>query len=145
MRVAGRIKHMAKNLYRNTGTLTVCMAALGLLLTACGASAGGAGENGWEASDTGKAPGGDGIGPIFRSSPSAPDTIPTSVGPPEQPMSPPRANAVSQWASTFAEKGLGISKTAGDLAGPMAFAILMGSARLFYGKYGDRIHLERFM
>jgi MFS family permease len=27
----------------------------------------------------------------------------------------------------------------------MAFAILMGSARLFYGKYGDRIHLERFM
>ncbi len=60
--MAGRIKHMAKNLYRNTGTLTVCMAALGLLLTACGASAGGAGENGWEASDTGKAPGGDGIG-----------------------------------------------------------------------------------
>lgn len=29
--------------------------------------------------------------------------------------------AVSQWASAFAEKGLGISKTAGDLAGPMAF------------------------
>lgn len=53
--------------------------------------------------------------------------------------------AVSQWASTFAEKGLGISKTAGDLAGPMAFAVLMGSSRLFYGKYGDRIHLERFM
>lgn len=53
--------------------------------------------------------------------------------------------AVSQWASTFAEKGLGISKTAGDLAGPMAFAILMGASRLFYGKYGHRIHLERFM
>lgn len=53
--------------------------------------------------------------------------------------------AVSQWASTFAEKGLGISKTAGDLAGPMAFAILMGSSRLFYGKYGDRIDLDRFM
>ena len=53
--------------------------------------------------------------------------------------------AVSQWASTFAEKGLGISKTAGDLAGPLAFAILMGLSRLFYGKYGDRINLERFM
>ncbi len=53
--------------------------------------------------------------------------------------------AVSQWASTFAEKGLGISKTAGDLAGPMAFAVLMGASRFFYGKYGDRIHLERFM
>ena len=34
--------------------------------------------------------------------------------------------AVSQWASAFAEKGLGISKTAGDLAGPMTFALLMG-------------------
>lgn len=53
--------------------------------------------------------------------------------------------AVSQWASTFAEKGLGISKTAGDLAGPMAFAVLMGASRLFYGRYGDRIHLDRFM
>ena len=27
----------------------------------------------------------------------------------------------------------------------MAFAVLMGTSRLFYGKYGDRIHLERFM
>ena len=53
--------------------------------------------------------------------------------------------AVSQWASAFAEKGLGISKATGDLAGPMAFAILMGTSRLFYGKYGDRIHLDHFM
>ena len=53
--------------------------------------------------------------------------------------------AVSQWASTFAEKGLSISKTAGDLAGPMAFAILMGVSRVFYGKYGDRIRLDHFM
>ena len=52
---------------------------------------------------------------------------------------------VSQWASAFAEKGLGISKTAGDLAGPMMFAILMGLSRAFYGKYGDRIDLDRFM
>lgn len=53
--------------------------------------------------------------------------------------------AVSQWASTFAEKGLGISKTAGDLAGPMAFAALMGASRAFYGKCGERINLDRFM
>ena len=53
--------------------------------------------------------------------------------------------AVSQWASTFAEKGLGISKAAGDLAGPMAFAVLMGTSRLFYGRYGERIHLDHFM
>lgn len=53
--------------------------------------------------------------------------------------------AVSQWASTFAEQGLGVSKTAGDLAGPMAFAFLMGTARLIYGKYGERLNLDRFM
>lgn len=53
--------------------------------------------------------------------------------------------AVSQWASTFAEQGLGISKTAGDLAGPMTFAILMGSARALYGKFGEKINLNRFM
>ena len=53
--------------------------------------------------------------------------------------------SVSQWASTFAEKGLGVSKTVGDLAGPMAFAVLMGSARALYGKYGDRIDLNKFM
>lgn len=53
--------------------------------------------------------------------------------------------AVSQWASTFAEKGLGVSKVIGDLAGPMAFAILMGSARAFYGKFGEKIDLDKFM
>ncbi|MDE6891793.1 MAG: MFS transporter [Lachnospiraceae bacterium] len=53
--------------------------------------------------------------------------------------------AVSQWASTFAERGLGVSKTLGDLAGPMAFAVLMGSARAFYGKFGDKIELDKFM
>ncbi|MBU5472124.1 MFS transporter [Roseburia sp. MSJ-14] len=53
--------------------------------------------------------------------------------------------SVSQWASTFAEKGLGVSKTLGDLAGPMAFAILMGSARAFYGKFGHKIDLDKFM
>ena len=52
---------------------------------------------------------------------------------------------VSQWASTFAEQGLGVSKVVGDLAGPMAFAVLMGSARTFYGKWGDRIDLDKFM
>lgn len=53
--------------------------------------------------------------------------------------------AVSQWASAFAETGLGISKTAGDLAGPMAFAVLMGVSRAVYGKYGDKLNLEKFM
>lgn len=53
--------------------------------------------------------------------------------------------AVSQWASNFAEKGLGISKTLGDLAGPMAFAIMMAVSRVFFGKFGDKINLSVFM
>lgn len=53
--------------------------------------------------------------------------------------------AVSQWASTFAEKGLGISKTAGDLAGPMMFALLMGTSRLLYGKWGEKMNLQKCM
>lgn len=52
---------------------------------------------------------------------------------------------VSQWASTFAEQGLGLGKTVGDLAGPAAFAFLMGTARLIYGKYGDKLNLDKFM
>ena len=53
--------------------------------------------------------------------------------------------AVSQWASTFAEQGLGVSKTIGDLAGPMSFAALMGLSRLLYGKFGDKLNLDKFM
>ena len=53
--------------------------------------------------------------------------------------------SISQWSSTFAEQGLGISKTAGDLAGPMAFAILMGTARALYGKFAEKIDLKKFM
>ncbi len=53
--------------------------------------------------------------------------------------------AVSQWASTFAEKGLGVSKTIGDLTGTMAFATLMGLSRAFYGRRGDKIDLDKFM
>ncbi len=53
--------------------------------------------------------------------------------------------AVSQWASAFAESGLNVSKTVGDLAGPMMFAVFMGSARLFYGKFGHKINLKKFM
>ena len=53
--------------------------------------------------------------------------------------------AVSQWASAFAETGLGIKKTIGDLVGPMSFSILMGLSRLLYGKWGDRLDLNRCM
>jgi len=53
--------------------------------------------------------------------------------------------AVSQWASAFAEKGLQISKTLGDLAGPMLFAILMGTARVLYSKIGEKLNLRKAM
>ena len=53
--------------------------------------------------------------------------------------------AVSQWASAFAEKGLNISKTLGDLAGPMLFAICMGSSRVLYSKVGEKLHLRSAM
>lgn len=53
--------------------------------------------------------------------------------------------AMSQWASAFAESALNVSKTMGDLAGPCAFAILMGTARAIYGKYSDRIPLKKMM
>lgn len=53
--------------------------------------------------------------------------------------------AVSQWSSSFAEKGLGVSKTVGDLAGPMFFAVMMGTSRAIYGKLGERIPLETCM
>lgn len=52
---------------------------------------------------------------------------------------------VSQWASAFAEAGLNVSKTAGDLAGPCSFAILMGISRIVYARFADRIPLYKYM
>ncbi|MCI8633282.1 MAG: MFS transporter [Lachnospiraceae bacterium] len=51
--------------------------------------------------------------------------------------------AMSQWASLFAQKGLGLNKTLGDLAGPGFFALLMGTGRVFYGIKGDRLRMSR--
>lgn len=53
--------------------------------------------------------------------------------------------AMSQWASAFAERGLGVTKTVGDLAGPCMFSILMGSSRVLYAKFSDRINLLSFI
>lgn len=50
--------------------------------------------------------------------------------------------AMSQWSSLFAELGLGVSKTVGDLLGPCAFAFLMGLSRLIYGKRGSKMNLR---
>ena len=53
--------------------------------------------------------------------------------------------SMSQWASAFAESGLGVSKATGDLLGPCMFAVFMGFARVFYGKFGAQIELSHFM
>ena len=53
--------------------------------------------------------------------------------------------SMAQWASAFAESALGLTKTAGDLAGPCMFAAAMGLSRMLYGKHGDRIELTGYM
>lgn len=50
---------------------------------------------------------------------------------------------MAQWASLFAQKGLGVSKTLGDLMGPCFFALLMGVGRLFYGIRGEKINMTK--
>lgn len=52
---------------------------------------------------------------------------------------------ISQWASAFAESGLRVSKTIGDLAGPCAFAILMGLSRIIYAKISEHVSIYKYM
>lgn len=52
---------------------------------------------------------------------------------------------ISQWASAFAESGLRVSKTVGDLAGPCAFAVLMGLSRIIYAKISEHVSLYKYM
>lgn len=53
--------------------------------------------------------------------------------------------AMSQWASAFAETGLQVSKTVGDLAGPCLFAALMGTARVVYSLISEKVNLVKYM
>ncbi len=53
--------------------------------------------------------------------------------------------AVSQWASAFAEKGLGVTKELGDILGPMLFALCMALSRTIYGVKGHKLNLKKFM
>ena len=51
--------------------------------------------------------------------------------------------AMSQWSSAFAESGLHVSKTMGDLLGPCLFAALMGTSRILYARFSHRISLQK--
>lgn len=50
---------------------------------------------------------------------------------------------MAQWASYFAEEGLGVGKAFGDLLGPCAFAIAMALTRLLFGIYGSKLKIEK--
>jgi len=50
-----------------------------------------------------------------------------------------------QWASAFTESALGVTKAVGDLAGPCLFAVLMGIARVYYGKMSEKMDLTKTM
>ena len=53
--------------------------------------------------------------------------------------------SVSQWVSAFAEKGLGVSKAVGDLAGPLSFAVLMGLGRVMHVTVAKDWDLRKFI
>ncbi len=53
--------------------------------------------------------------------------------------------AMSQWASAFAEQGLGVSKAVGDIAGPCFFAVMMGTARVVHAKISGRVDLSLYI
>ena len=52
---------------------------------------------------------------------------------------------MAQWASAFTESALGVSKIIGDLAGPCLFAVFMGLARVFYGRFSEKLDLAKVM
>ncbi len=52
---------------------------------------------------------------------------------------------LAQWSSLFAETGLGVSKTLGDLLGPCMFGLMMAISRTFYGVHGAKLDLTKFM
>lgn len=52
---------------------------------------------------------------------------------------------MAQWVSFFAEKGLCLSKTAGDILGLCSFALCMALCRTLYGIFGERLDLKRVL
>ena len=54
-------------------------------------------------------------------------------------------HSMVQWASAFAESGLRVSKTIGDLAGPCFFSVLMGLGRVTYAGFSERVNLKTYI
>jgi len=53
--------------------------------------------------------------PIFKLSPHTPDTIPTKVGPAEQPISPPKANNANMAVPPFGKAAEALLKVPGHI------------------------------
>ena len=51
--------------------------------------------------------------------------------------------SIAQWASDFAEIGLGVDKTLGDVFGTCLFALGMALSRTVYGVLGEKIALKK--
>jgi MFS family permease len=50
-----------------------------------------------------------------------------------------------QWISTFLERGVGMSKLAGDMLGLCGFALFFGLGRIFYSRYGKSWDVHKLM
>ena len=51
--------------------------------------------------------------------------------------------SIAQWVSLFAEVGLNVNKTVGDIFGACMFAFCMGIVRLIYGMKSESINIEK--
>ncbi len=52
---------------------------------------------------------------------------------------------VGQWASSFIEKGLSVTKTVGDVLGVCAFALAMTLGRMWHSKFGENKDLYKIL
>ncbi len=52
---------------------------------------------------------------------------------------------VSSWASAFVEESLGLSKTLGDLLGPLIFYTIMGTMRIVYALFSAKVDLRKLV
>ncbi|MBR5156718.1 MAG: MFS transporter [Clostridia bacterium] len=53
--------------------------------------------------------------------------------------------SISQWASSFIEKGINLPKISGDILGVCGFAVMMGIGRTISGKLGSRLDTSKIM
>lgn len=53
--------------------------------------------------------------------------------------------SASNWMSVFAEQSLGFPKLVGDLVGPCLFAVCMGTGRVLFSFFGDKVSMKKVL